>query len=376
VKRILFYESRPEWGGAQKCELDLFLALKRQGIHTYLLSSTNGPMIDRVKDAGEEFTIIPINNNVNKVRKGQVKTGLLFLIYQLWCMFPHLFRVSFFILKNRIKLVYTSQFRSQLVIGWVAKLLGRKVIWHIHGEEQLNNLLGKVSVTAADKIIVVSHTLLKRYTEQFPQWKNKFATVLNGVEIMAAEPKKRNRLFTITMVGTLISGKRQDLAIIACAKLLQMGYQVQLFILGDKPPWHTDDYLESLQNLVNHYGISSSVSFLGWVENPSNALVHSDVFILPSDTEGMPLSIIEAMAHGLPCISTNVGGVPELIIDGETGFLIKPSDADELAKKLQFLIDHPERCEQMGQKAKERYECCFTKELFLNGVADVIHTII
>jgi L-malate glycosyltransferase len=375
VKRVLFYESRPEWGGAQKCELDLFLSLKGQGIHTYFLSSTDGPMIDRVKESGEEVTIIPISHNVNKVRKGQVKTGLLFLIYQLSCMLPHLFWVSFFILRNRINIVYTSQFRSQLVVGWVAKLLGCKVIWHIHGEEELNNILSKVSVTTADKIIVVSHTLLNRYTEQFPEWKPKFVAVLNGVDITAAEEKQKNELFTLSMVGTLIEGKRQDLAIIACAKLVQMGYRVQLQILGEKPPWHADNYRSELQNLVDQYGISNYVSFLGWVENPSNTLIHSDVFILPSNTEGMPLSIIEAMALGLPCIATNVGGIPELIIEGETGFLIKPDHADELADKLQFLLDHPKRREQMGRKAKARYECLFTKELFVHGVADVINSI-
>lgn len=373
MKRILFYESRPDWGGAQKCELDLFLALENQQIKTYLLSSTKGPMMDRIH--GKEFTIIPISESVNSIRKGQVRTGLFFLIYQFLWMLPHLLQVGFFILKNRIDIVYTSQFRSQLIIGWVAKLLGRKVIWHIHGEEQLQNILGKASVTAADKVIVVSNTLVTRYKEQLPRWKEKFVPVLNGVEVTGYEQKAENKMFTISMVGRLVEGKRQDLAILACARLLQMGYQVQLQILGEKPTWHNDNYLESLQSLVNQYGISNSVFFLGWVENPFNTLRQSDVLILPSDTEGMPLSIIEGMAIGLPCIATNVGGVPELILDGETGFLIEPGNVNELVDKLQFLLDHPIVCEQMGKRAVARYKTHFTKESFVKGVEGVINTI-
>ncbi|MDP4105443.1 MAG: glycosyltransferase family 4 protein [Bacillota bacterium] len=376
MKRVLFYESRPEWGGAQKCELDLLLALEKQpSLKTFLLTSTYGPMNDRLRDSGKEYTVIPIHNAVNKVRKGQVKTGVIFLLYQLLCMLPHFIRVSSFILRNHIDIVYTSQFRSQLVIGWMAKLLGRKVIWHIHGEEQLNNTFGKVSVSAADKIIVVSHNLMKRYKEQLPKWESKFTAVHNGVEVASFGKRKKKDPFTISMVGTLIEAKRQDLAISACAMLIQMGYEIQLQILGEKPPWHNNDYKNSLHNLIDQYGISNSVFFLGWVENPFNTLSQSDVFILPSDTEGMPLSIIEAMAIGLPCIATNVGGVPELIMDGETGFLIEPDHVNELADKLKFFLDHPLECEQMGHQAEARYKTYFTKELFVKGVEGVLNTI-
>jgi L-malate glycosyltransferase len=370
VKRILFYESRPEWGGAQKCELDLLISLESESIETYFLSSTDGPMISRIKEAGKEPTIIPINDSVNRIRKGQVQSGRLFLIKQLLCMLPHLVGVIFFILRNRIDIVYTSQFRSQLVIGWIGKLLGRKVIWHIHGEEQLDNLLGKVSVMAADQIVVVADSLSKRYRALYPQ--KEFIVVHNGVEVRSSAPQKNNDTFTISMVGTLIEGKRQDLAIAACTELIDMGYNIQLNIIGEKPPWHSANFKNFLHELAAD--ITSSVSFLGWIENPFDYLRQSDVLILPSDTEGLPLSIIEAMALGLPAISTNVGGVPELIEDGETGFIINQGSIDELVEKLIFLLEHPSVRERMGAQARKRYETYFTKESFVKGVEGVINT--
>ncbi|WP_066067300.1 glycosyltransferase family 4 protein [Neobacillus soli] len=376
MKRILFYESRPEWGGAQKCELELLAALDHQdSMETFFVTSTDGPMNSRVKASGKNVTLIPINKTVNGIRKGQVPTGIFFLLFQLLQMIPHLLKVSSFILKNRIHLIYTSQFRSQLIIGWLAKMLGRKVIWHIHGEEQLTNPLGKICVTMADQIIVVSHLLSEKYQSQFPKQKEKFIVVHNGVEITSPGRKKENPMFTLSMVGTLIEGKRQDLAILACAELRKLGYHVHLNIIGEKPPWHSDEYKHSLNKLMNQLDISESVSFLGWIENPWEPLLHSNVFILPSDTEGMPLSIIEAMALGLPCISTNVGGVPELIEDGKTGFLIGPGSAAELVEKLIILLEQPVLCEWMGQQALARYEAHFTKKSFVKGVAGVINTI-
>lgn len=368
MKRILFYESRPEWGGAQMCELELLTSLENHEIKTFFLTSTYGPMVSRVKAAGKNPTIIPIHDDVNGIRKGQVKTGLLFIFRHLFYMLPHLIGVIFFIVRYRINIVYTSQFRSQLIIGWLAKALGRRVIWHIHGEEKLDNLLGKIAVSTADQMIVVSSSIMDRYRTLYPG-KN-FIVVPNGVEVQYTTPRKSAAPFTISMVASLIESKRQDLAIAACTRLSQLGYSIQLYLIGDKPPWHSDDYLNMLKQAA-----TSTVQFLGWVENPGNYLCQSDVFILPSDTEGMPLSIIEAMAHGLPCISTNVGGVPEVIMDSETGFIIETGSVDELIEKLIYLMENPDECVQMSQKARKRYELLFTKETFVKGVRGVINTV-
>ncbi|OLS40003.1 glycosyltransferase family 4 protein [Bacillus sp. MRMR6] len=375
MKKILFYESRPEWGGAQKCELELLLALEEEALETYFVTSTNGPMNNRVKAAGKRLTVIPINDNVNQIRKEQVKSGIFFLLSQFVHILPHLYKVFLFMMRNRIDFVYTSQFRSQLIIGWLAKLLGRKVIWHIHGEEKLNNLLGGIGIFFADKIIVVSHAIADKYRKLYPKQQAKFVVVHNGLDIPAPVETKKKPPFTICMIGTLVAGKRQDLAIKACAKLNRMGYQVQLKILGEKPPWHSDDYKNSLLDLTHRLDCFQSVLFLGWVEKPWPHLHQSDVFILPSDTEGLPLSIIEAMALGLPVISTKVGGVPELIEEAKTGFMIHPGKVDELVDKLKLLYDQPYLRKQIGQQAQKRYEHHFTKESFVKGVAGVINTI-
>ena len=374
MTKILFYESRPEWGGAQSCELELIIGLENFGYKTLFLSSSNGPMVERLYRCGKKVHIIPISKTVDHIRKEDVKRGIVFTVNQAIRLFPHLYKVLRLLIKEKIDIVYTSQFRSQLVIGWLAKFAGKKVIWHIHGEEKLNNVLGKFSVAFADEIIVVSEALNNSYKELFPRQKSKFKTVHNGVDIDPGRVKHKNNYHytTITTVGTLVQGKRQGLVIEACARLIKKGINLKLNIVGEKPHWHSAEYQTYLHELVDKHQISQHVHFLGWVENPIPILQESDLFVLPSDTEGMPLSIIEAMATGLPCIASNVGGVPELIEHGWNGFIINPGHIDELVYSIQKLMENPKLLAKMGENARNKYAVGFTKQSFLRGVEGVI----
>ena len=331
-------------------------------------------MLERLYHSGKKVHIIPISKTVDHIRKENVKKGSIFIVNQVVRLIPHLYNVLRFLRREKIDIVYTSQFRSQLVIGWLAKLAGKRVIWHIHGEERLNNALGKFSVAFADEIIVVSEGLKDFYKKLFPRQQNKFKTVHNGVDINLCNVKYTNNhdYTTLTTVGTLVQGKRQDLVIEACARLIKKGINLKLNIVGEKPRWHSNEYQKYLNELVDKHCISQHVHFLGWVENPISILQESDIFVLPSDTEGMPLSIIEAMAIGLPCIATNVGGIPELIDNGFTGLVIDPDHVDELVYSIQRLIDDPHLSERMGENARKKYAGNFTKQAFLRGVAGVI----
>jgi glycosyltransferase involved in cell wall biosynthesis len=81
----------------------------------------------------------------------------------------------------------------------------------------------------------------------------------------------------------------------------------------------------------------------------------ANIFVLPSLTEGFPLSIVEAMAWGLPIVATQVGGVPELIQDGITGLLCPPRDEDSLAQAILTLVNHPALAQSIGAAAQDFY---------------------
>jgi L-malate glycosyltransferase len=374
--KVLFYESRPEWGGAQKCELELLIGLKSFKFKTSFVTSTDGPMLERIRQTGNEVTVIPISPIINRIRKDGVKGGVISKCVLSFLIIPHILTMVNFILREKPKVLYTSQFRSQLLIGWLGKLLGKKVVWHIHGEERLDNFLGKIALRTADHIIVVSKKLCAHYKESFPTQQHKFKYVGNGIDVTEkrslGKPKGE---FQLIMVGALIEGKRQDMAIQACKELVERGYKVHLHIVGEKPHWHSEDYKSRLLLLVESLQLQNYVTFHGWVEKPFILLAKADLFLLPSDTEGLPLSIIEAMGVGLPCIATDVGGISELIVERETGLLISKDSLKELVEAVVVLIENNQLREDMGQAALRLYEKQFTKQVFLEGVAGVLNTV-
>jgi L-malate glycosyltransferase len=373
--KVLFYESRPEWGGAQKCELELIEGLEDFGIETIFVTSTEGPMLDRVRWAGKKVHQIPIHPKIDSIRKEDVKGGLLSKISLSLYLIPHFIKIIKFVIASKADIIYTSQFRSQLLIGWVGKLLGKKVIWHIHGEEKLNNLLGKIAVLTTNHLIVVSKILCEKYRFDYPKIAENFTAIPNGVKVDLKKVRNDSDVVQLIIIGALIEGKRQDLAIKACKKLIDKGFKVHLHIVGEKPHWHSDQYKRELIEIVEINKLQSHITFHGWVEKPYTLLAQSDIFLLPSDTEGLPLSIIEAMGVGLPCIATDVGGVSELIVNEETGLLIPQNSLEELVLSLMRLVENKAKRVDMGKKANDLYEKKYTKRAFLEGVTGVLHTV-
>ena len=97
----------------------------------------------------------------------------------------------------------------------------------------------------------------------------------------------------------------------------------------------------------------------------------ADLFILPTLADNFPLTILEAMACKTPIISTNVGGIPEMIIPGETGLLCPPRDAVALAEKIDYALSNPDHCSEMAEKAYQRFNEMFTFDRMIDQYEDV-----
>lgn len=119
--------------------------------------------------------------------------------------------------------------------------------------------------------------------------------------------------------------------------------------------------MEQLQKEIKEAGIENIVKYEGWVngEKKSTLLNMADAFILPSYTEGVPISILEAESYGLPILSTPVGGIPEIVVDERNGILFPPSDKQAMKCAIDKLILSSVLCEEMGEKSKLISENCY-----------------
>lgn len=117
-----------------------------------------------------------------------------------------------------------------------------------------------------------------------------------------------------------------------------------------------DDSRSEIPNLAKTLGVDKNVRFLGYCPEPAEVLAISNAFILPSYWEGCPASLLEAMACGLPCVATGVGGIPEIIRDGENGLLVPPEDHSALAGAVISLFKNQEHCKKIAESAFQTFQ--------------------
>ncbi|HXW86539.1 MAG TPA: glycosyltransferase [Candidatus Bathyarchaeia archaeon] len=192
--------------------------------------------------------------------------------------------------------------------------------------------------------------------------------------VYVERPRAEHRRLTIATVGRLIEKKGIEDAIRAVAPLIPM-YNISYIIVGDGPE------RKYLEKLVKELRIENSVHFYGWVTQQEviELLAHADLFILPSVTgsdnnqEGIPNALKEAMASGLPVISTYHAGIPELVDDMINGLLVPPHDIHALSRALIYLITHPDQATMMGKKGREKVEQEFDRDRLLDRLEDIFY---
>jgi colanic acid/amylovoran biosynthesis glycosyltransferase len=164
-----------------------------------------------------------------------------------------------------------------------------------------------------------------------------------------AERSPRPRAARILNVGRLVPVKGQAVLLHAVASLVARGLDVELTIVGSGPQE------AGLRRLVDELGLGDRVELAGAIGQDAIAEYYdrADILAVPSFAEGLPVVIMEALATGLPVVSTSIMGIPELVRDGETGALVPPGDADALADGLARLIDDPQERLRLGEAGRE-----------------------
>jgi len=183
-----------------------------------------------------------------------------------------------------------------------------------------------------------------------------YRVIRNGIDLapFAGEPSPCEG--RILFVGRLRNPKRVDLALEALRRVRTAVPDATLDVAGDGP------LRAELEQLARRLGLSERVRFLGTRGDLPGLLRDAQCLLLASDYEGCPLSVLEAMAAGVPVVATAVGGVPELLVGGETGVLAPAGDAEALADALRSVLVPPGRARQLGDNGRARAQRLFSRE--------------
>ena len=206
--------------------------------------------------------------------------------------------------------------------------------------------VGKYSLSNADKVRVISkftEELARKYTKatiyKFPAFID--ADIFNDTDNISWEER-------VIYVGALYKIKGVDVLIQAFQKARLEFPNIKLDIVGEGP------YREHLEGLAS--ADPAGISFVGskTLVEVKEAMARSTVLVLPSLSEGLGRVLIEAGLLGKPVIGSNVGGIPDVIVDGDNGYLFKPNDVDDLVEKLKNIFSDIERAKAMGASNRER----------------------
>jgi glycosyltransferase involved in cell wall biosynthesis len=211
--------------------------------------------------------------------------------------------------------------------------------------------LEKLTASLADKIICVSE-----YDRQIGLKaginSDKLLTIQNGMKDIAGE-LKANPAQTVPIKVAMIArfDRQKDQAtLIEAFKDLN----AQLVLIGD------GSSLDKTKEKVEQLGMSDRVSFLGFRQDIAEILAQVQIYALISNWEGLPCTIIEAMRAGLPVVASDVGGVSEIVLDGQTGYLVPRGDVKTLRQKLSYLINNEQARISMGIMGRQKYESQLT----------------
>lgn len=237
-------------------------------------------------------------------------------------------------------------------------------IWSVQkGLSKINTILERQLQKRTSAYIAVSYPLATYIART---WKAKDVYVVhNGLEVIYQDYSKAAGELTVGTMVRLVKEKGVDVLLGALALLKNEGLAVRCLVAGMGPEkWH-------LQRLVEEYGLSDTVSFLGMVEDVEAFMSQLSLFVMPSRSEGLSYAILEAMACGKPIIASDVGGIPDLVEPGITGYLVPPDQPQALAQALKRLIFDRPMMELFGSNSRRRVLTEFTAERMVQQTMEV-----
>jgi glycosyltransferase involved in cell wall biosynthesis len=284
-------------------------------------------------------------------------------------------RLARLIRRERPQILHTHTAKAGTVGRAAALLAGRRrppiVVHTFHGHvlrgyfgpmrSLFFRLLERWLAARTTALIAVSPQVRDDLVELGIAPRGRFVVIRLGIELdervaagMNGRAESRRYLgipadrFTVGWIGRMTAVKRTDDVLVAFKQLRDDGVDAVLCMVGDGPD------REQLERRAHELGVMRDTLFVGYQEDVAPFYAAFDALVLPSGNEGTPVSVIEALAAGRPVVATSVGGVPDVVRDGEDGFLVEAGATGEVAERLARLAGDPELRRRMGERGRDR----------------------
>ncbi len=359
--RVLYLITRAERGGAQMHLLNLAFGM-RDEFDIHVGTGEEGFLTEACRQSGIPVHVVPsLEREIKPLPDVKALYALRALMRTVEpdLVHAHTFKAGFlgrFVAKRlRIPAIYT-------VHMWP---FGRAVplSWRVAAP-----VCERMAAGWCDKIISVSALGARDAAEFGIGDQEQVVSILNGIlDHPARASLDRDKGLICTMVARFTDFKDHGALLRAFARVPG---EARLKLVGD------GDTLDAARRLAEDLGIRERVEFKGSRADVPEILAETDVFVLASKTETLPISILEAMRAGLPVIASNVGGVSEEVIDEETGLLVEPGSVNELAAALKRLLADKQLRISMGKSGRRRFERVFQADKMLEKTGSIYRQVL
>ncbi|WP_437670280.1 glycosyltransferase [Sorangium sp. So ce131] len=354
-------------GGAEQVVVDL-AGLQRDAGHDVkvvgIATNAQGPRAEQLRERGVEVHMIPKRPGFDITLPG---------------------KLAAFFAKHDVSIVHSHN-QMPLIYATAAGRLHRVPVCHtLHGavfDQGRRAWLRHVAARLADAHVAVSQSTADFMLKNNEVPRSKLHVILNGIDLsrFRPDPEARARVraelgipadaWVAGSVGRLSQVKNHALLLRAAAAAGVLSEDGRLLLVGDGPE------AAPLRALAEELGISDRVVFAGERHDVPEFLAAMDAFVLSSTSEGLPLSMVEAMATGLPVVSTAVGGIPALLGDGEAGLLVPSGSVESLAEHLAALKSNPERAEALGKRGRKLALGRYSAERMMASYMDIYESLL
>lgn len=278
---------------------------------------------------------------------------------------------------TRAALIHANGSRAMAYAGLAGRLAGRPVVWHVRVAER-DPFLDRTLGALATAVIVISRSVERRVPRALAR---KIRLVHNGVDLMQFQPRPPDGSLrralgvpdgapVVGSVGRFVRFKGYGNLLDAAAQIQRTRPGVHWLLVGD------GELREDLEARSRRRGLASQVHFTGWRDDVPEILALCDLFVLPSVNEHFGRVLIEAMAVGRAVVATDAGGVPEIVVHGETGLLVPPADPIALARAVEALLGDPPRAARLGAAGRRRAESTFSLASHVAAVENVYRAVL
>ncbi len=331
-----------------------------------------GELIKKSKIINDSFDARYINLLVSRSINETGKTKFL----KLWRFIVSWFKLLIELIKEKPTLCYFalsnsgSAFYKDVALVFLLKLFRVKTVFHIHSKAIKKNESSRIYyslyqyVFKKSSVIILSKYLYDDIKTFVPM--EQVYICPNGVEdiIKSSMPKLENKSDSIKILflSNLIVLKGVFILIEACEILRRRGYNFSCDFVGGEGDVSSHQFKKE----VGKRGLTETVKYLGkrYDEDKNNVYQSADIFVLPTMNDCFPLVLLEAMQYGLPAISTVEGGIPDIVENNVTGFMVEQNCPADLADKLEILMNDETLRKQMGNAGRVKYEKEFTLQAF------------